>query len=150
MSLRNELIRLAHSKPELRKDLLPLLKESAGKSWWEQDESALYKSVIPLLERAVKGIRGVTQTEKEWENAVGVSFYYEPTGLYYFLWIPTPSYDSMFYDTILQYGEIRGDLQMGREFAGPQINKELSGDWKSDQRTIINFVAKSLKQKHRF
>ena len=28
-NLRNKLIRLAHKKPELRKDLLPLLKESA-------------------------------------------------------------------------------------------------------------------------
>ena len=30
MSLRNELIRLAHSKPELRKDLLPLLKVASN------------------------------------------------------------------------------------------------------------------------
>lgn len=150
MSLRNELIRLAHSNPELRKDLLPLLKESAEKSWWEQDEGGLYKSVIPLLARAVKRIRGVVEVEKEWENAVGVSFYYEPTELYYYLYIPTPSYDQTFTDVVLQYGEIKGDLQMGREFVGPEINKELNGDWKSDQRTIINFVAKSLKQKHRF
>jgi hypothetical protein len=30
-NLRNKLIRLAHAKPELRKDLLPLLKKSYGK-----------------------------------------------------------------------------------------------------------------------
>ena len=32
MSLRNKVIRLAHAKPELRKDLLPLLKTSGGKN----------------------------------------------------------------------------------------------------------------------
>jgi len=148
MTLRNKLIRLAHSKPELRKDLLPLLKESAGNSWWEQSESDLYKSVVPLLERAVKGIRGVTSTDQLWENAVGVSFYYEPNGLYYYLWIPTPSAGVVYESVVLQYTKEMGDMVHGQGFYGPAMNRGLSGDWKSDQRTIINFVAKSLKQKH--
>lgn len=146
MSLKNKLIRLAYNNPDLRADLLPLLKE-ASKKWWEQEERDLYKSVVPLLEKAVKGIRGVKTTEKEWENAVGVSFLYEPTGFYYYLWIPTPSYDTDFNRCHLQYGSEPGDLTMNNDFVGPNIQR-LTGDWKKDQRTIIDWATKSLKQKH--
>lgn len=33
MELRTKLIRLAHSNPELRKDILPLVSKTAGESW---------------------------------------------------------------------------------------------------------------------
>lgn len=148
MSLRNKLIRLAHSKPELRKHLLPLLKESSDNDWWEQSEKGLYRSVVPLLEKAVKRIRGVNNTEKLWENAVGVSFYNELNGLYYYLWIPTPSAGTVYESVVLQYTKDMGDIVHGQAFYGPAMNEGLSGDWKSDERTIIDFVAKSLKKKH--
>lgn len=63
MSLRNEIIRLAHAKPELRKHLLPLVKGASQSSkysldgalevWWLKLGEMLKFEGIPLMIKSV-------------------------------------------------------------------------------------------------
>ena len=77
MSLRNKLIRLAHAKPELRKDLLPLLKEASSdlayppkgirisdEEWYESDYYKALVECFQLLERG--GFRITRSSDDKW------------------------------------------------------------------------------------
>lgn len=50
MSLRGDIIRLAHSKPELRKDLLPMVKRTGSEGEWSSEDV-----VNEALDRRVNG-----------------------------------------------------------------------------------------------
>ena len=72
-SLRNKVIRLAHENPELRKDLLPLLKEAKGQpmafalgSFGREDVKEVERKVEKIIARSYRG------TQYEWDVRTGV------------------------------------------------------------------------------
>lgn len=73
MSLRSKVIRLAHSRPELRPVLLPLLQETRSAGWFQSDS----KMAVAEVERAVKAL------EKLEGSLAGVIQLLESDGLDY-------------------------------------------------------------------
>lgn len=72
-NLREKVIRLAHEKPELRKDLLPLLKEAKGKpmafalgSFGREDVKEVERKVEKIIGQNMRG------RQYEWDVRTGV------------------------------------------------------------------------------
>ena len=60
--LRNKLIRLAHAKPELRKDLLPLLKAAKGSEKYRADDVDVAEEMQAACDKA--GLKCKVKDEK--------------------------------------------------------------------------------------
>lgn len=73
MSLRSKVIRLAHARPELRPELLPLLQETRSAGWFQSDA----KMAVAEMERAVSSL------EKLEGSLAGVIHLLESDGLDY-------------------------------------------------------------------
>jgi len=70
-ALRKELVRLAHAKPELRADLLPLIRAGAAKA------AAVPEKTVPLkgeFHQAADGALSVTITPKAGGTALATTF----------------------------------------------------------------------------